>query len=142
MNVYEEIKKFKKKYPQTIAFRLKHHAKVLEEHINPDEKIFYMFAGQKGNSVISFVSTNIVIFTNQRMIVVHDRFFSPYFYTSITPDMLNDFEVKRGYFWGHVCIDTVKEVIYISNIDPNALVEIEDNLSKYMIKFRPKFLKK
>lgn len=45
--MYNEVLKFKKKYPSTIAFRLKEHCKVLEKHLNPGEKVIYIFAGQK-----------------------------------------------------------------------------------------------
>lgn len=45
--VYEKILNFKRKYPSTIAWRLKAHSKVVEKHLNQGEKVLYAFAGQK-----------------------------------------------------------------------------------------------
>ena len=39
--VYQKVKEFKNKYPMTISWRLKKHAKVVEEHLNSDEKVLY-----------------------------------------------------------------------------------------------------
>ena len=52
MDVYNKVKKFKKKYKGTVAFRLKAHSEVLEKHLNPGEEVLYVFAGQKNNSSI------------------------------------------------------------------------------------------
>ena len=40
--VYQELKKFKKKYPLTIAWRLKANSAIIEKHLNPDEEIKYI----------------------------------------------------------------------------------------------------
>ena len=40
-NVYKRVKEFKSKYPATVAWRLKANSKVVEKHINPDEKVLY-----------------------------------------------------------------------------------------------------
>lgn len=45
--VYEKVLAFKKRYPGTIAWRLKAHSKVVEKHLNQGEKVLYAFAGQK-----------------------------------------------------------------------------------------------
>ena len=45
------------------------------------------------------------------------------FINSITPDLFNDFQVYRGWIFGRVDIDTVKEVVQLSNLDPKSLVE-------------------
>ena len=63
-----------------------------------------------------------------------------YFLTSITPDMYNDLTVSKRIFWGAVVIDTVKEVITISNIDSKALSEIETNITEIMIKNKKEYL--
>ena len=47
--------------------------------------------------------------------------------------MFNDLKVKGGIIWGKVHIDTVKELITLSNIDKEALDEIETNISSYML---------
>ena len=38
-----------------------------------------------------------------------------------------------GIIWGKIYIDTVKEFVTFSNIDRNALPEIETNISEYMM---------
>ena len=42
--VYELVLKFKKKYPMSVAWRLRKNAKIVEMHINPDEKLLYALA--------------------------------------------------------------------------------------------------
>ena len=64
MSCYEKIKEFKNKYPGTIAWRLYQNAKVVEEHLNPDEEIIYAFAGQKNDSFLDFFTTAAVVLTN------------------------------------------------------------------------------
>ena len=58
--------------------------------------------------------------------------------------MMQNFEtisVNKGMIFGKVDIDTVKEVVKLSDIDPKALVEIETNLSEYLLKVKPSFTK-
>ena len=45
--IYEKVKEFKRKYPRTIAFRLKTHAKVASKFVGSDEKVKYVFTAQK-----------------------------------------------------------------------------------------------
>ena len=42
---------FKRKYPSTIAWRIRKNAKVISKHINPDETVKYVFVGQKNHSI-------------------------------------------------------------------------------------------
>ena len=41
--VYELAKRFQNKYFGTIAFRLREHAKVIEDNLSDDEKVLYVF---------------------------------------------------------------------------------------------------
>ena len=45
--IYEHLLKFRHKFPLTISWRLKQHAKVVASHLNPGEKVLYAFAAQK-----------------------------------------------------------------------------------------------
>ena len=65
-----------------------------------------------------------------------------YFFKSITPDMYNDLTIHRGLLFGGVVIDTIKEVITITNIDPEALSEIETNITEIMIEQKKNFAKR
>ena len=76
------------------------------------------------------------------MLLGRKRFFGRYLYTSITPDLLNDFEIKTGILYGIVEIDTIKENFIIGCLDKNSLVSIEDALSKYLVNEKIKYLKK
>ena len=55
------------------------------------------------------------------------------------PYMYNDLSIKSGLIWGKIVIDTVKEVIVVSNIDKAALDEIETNISENMIKLKKEY---
>lgn len=131
---YELARAFKRKYPGTIAWRLRRHAEVIDRHLNPDEKIEYIFVGQKNDGVTEIFNTYIVALTNKRIMLGTKRVVFGYFFKSITPDMYNDLTVHRGLIFGSVIIDTIKEVIKITNIDPNALEEIETNITEVMLK--------
>lgn len=137
---YQYVSEFKKKYPLTIAFRLKKHCKVIEEHLNPDEKVLYAFAAQKNASHAEIFYTNVVALTNKRLLIATKRVLWGYFLVTITPDMFNDLTIKKGLLFGSVIIDTVKEKVMLSNIDPNALPELETIMSEYMMEEKRKYI--
>ena len=141
MNIYKELLKFIKKYPGTISFRLKEHCSVLEKHINPDEKIRYIFAGQKNNKSIGIPNTFVIALTNKRLLLARKRLLFGYFFYAITPDMFNDIKVYSGILWGRIEIDAVKERTIISNISNDALDEIETEITQYMMEEKKKYSK-
>lgn len=140
--VYQKVKEFKNKYPMTISWRLKKHAKVVEEHLNSDEKVLYAFAAQKNDNPIDIITTNVIAITNKRIVLGQKRLLFGYFLTSITPDMFNDLKVKMGLVWGKIYIDTVKEFVTLSNIQKAALSEIESAISEYIIEEKKKYAKR
>ena len=140
--IYEKAKEFKRKYPRTIAFRIKAHAKIAAKYIGTDEEVKYVFLGQKNSDSYDFINTNVVVLTDKRIIVATKRILFGYFFRTITPDMFNDLTVKSGIIWGKVILDTIKEVVVLSNIDPNALTEIDDNINMYMIEEKKKYREK
>lgn len=131
--IYNKIKDFKKRFPTTIAWRLKAHSKVAAEHINDDEEVLYAFAAQKLPSVFNVTSTYVIVITDKRILLAQKRLLFGYFYYTITPDMFNDLTIKMGILWGRVIIDTVKETVNLTFISKDALREIETVLSKYMM---------
>ena len=139
---YEIVKEFKRKYPLTIAFRTKKHCEILDKHLNPDEEILYAFAAQKNESSSLIFNTNVVALTTKRIIIATKRVVWGYFFISITPDMFNDITISKNLIWGNVIIDTIKETVLLSNIDPKALPEIETVISDYMMEEKKKYAKK
>ena len=140
-NSYALASKFIKRYPMTIAWRIKRHCKIIDKHLNPDEEILYIFAGQKNDSMVDLFHTCVIAFTNKRIMIATDRVLFGYFFRSITPDMYNDLTVSKGLIWGKVVVDTIKEVIVITNIDAKALDEIETNITEIMIKCKKEYIK-
>lgn len=138
-NVCEMVNEFIKKYPMTIAWRVKKHSKVVEKFLNPDEEVKFAFAAQKNDSTKDIFNTYVVALTNKRIILGRKRLFFGFFYTTITPDMFNDLTVKMGIVWGKIYIDTVKELVILSNIDPKALDLIETNITEYMMNEKKKY---
>ena len=138
-NVCEIVNEFIKKYPMTIAWRVKKHSKVVEKFLNPDEEVKFAFAAQKNDSTTDIFNTYVVALTNKRIILGRKRLFFGFFYTSITPDMFNDLTVKMGIVWGKIYIDTVRELVVLSNIDPKALDVIETNITEYMMNEKKKY---
>lgn len=139
MNVYQNIKQFRSKYPMTIGWRLKRHASIIEKHLNADEEVKFAFAAQKNNNPLDIFTTYAVVLTNHRILLASKRLMFGYFVTSITPDMFNDLKVHSGILWGKIIIDTVKEVVYLTNIDKNALPYIESEITQYMMQEKQKY---
>lgn len=136
---YKLAKDFMKKYPMTVAWRIKKHCDIIDKHLNPGEKILYLFLGQKNDRAVDLVNTNVIAFTNKRIMVGTKRVVFGYFFKSITPDMYNDLSVSKGIIWGRIVIDTIKEVITITNVDARALDEIETNITEIMIKNKKEY---
>lgn len=130
---YNRVSEFLKKYPLTIAFRLSKHVKILDKHLNEGEEVFYVFPAQKNPNVFEIFYTNVVALTNKRIIIATKRLLWGYFFVTITPDMFNDLTVRKGLIFGNIILDTIKEKVYLSNIDPNALPEIETIITSYMM---------
>ncbi len=137
--VYKKVKEFKRKYPMTVSWRLKAHCKVVDQHLNPGEVVQYAFAAQKNDNPFDIITTYVIVLTNKRIILGQKRLLFGYFFIAITPDMFNDITVQMGIIWGKVCIDTVKEVIYLSNIQKAALLEIETYISEYVMREKKKY---
>ncbi len=137
--VAEQAIAFKKKYPTTIAWRIKKNASVIEKHLNPGEEVLYVFAGQRKLSRYDFFHTAVVALTNKRIIVGRKRVIFGYFIDTITPDMFNDFNIKVGLFFGRVIIDTIKEKVMIASLSSKAMPEVETALSENMIMLKKEY---
>lgn len=138
-NVYKEASIFKKRYPFTIAWRIKAHSKIIEKHLNPGEQVLYVFAAQKNDNPLDIITSYVCALTNRRLILAQKRLFFGYFFTSVTPDLFNDLKVNMGIFWGKIYIDTAKELVCLSNIQKDALTEIETNITEYMMEEKKKY---
>ena len=134
--VYRGAMKFKKLHPSTIGWRIKQNASIVEKHLNPDEKVLYVFVAQKNDNPLDVLSTAVIALTDKRILIGRKRVVFGYFLDSVTPDLFNDLKVKGGLIWGKVYIDTVKEFITLSNIGVEALPEIETEISRYMMKIK------
>lgn len=138
-SVYRQALDFKKKYPTTIAWRLKKNASIIEKHLNPGEEVSYVFVAQKNDNPFDILGTAVVALTNQRILIGRDRVVIGYFIDSITPDLFNDLKVRSGIIWGKIDIDTVKEFVTLSNIAKSALPEIETKISSFMLEEKRKY---
>ena len=68
-SIYNRVLNFKKKYSFTVAFRLKEHAKVIENILDKDEKVLYAFCGQKNNDHMVWFSSCVIVLTNRRILI-------------------------------------------------------------------------
>lgn len=138
-SVYDKILKFKNKYPGGVAWRIKKHAEVVEEYLNPEEKVKYAFCAQKNESFGEIFNTYAVALTNKRILLGHKRLFWGSFYYSITPDMYNDMQIYKGLIWGKIKIDTIKELVVLTNISKKGISEIETEISEFMLEAKKKY---
>jgi len=118
----------------TIAHFLKRHSNVVESIIDNDEKVFYAFCGQKNDSYYVLFDTCVVVATSKRLIVGQKRLLWGYQVTTVTPELFNDLKIYSGLLFGKIEIDTVKERIFVSNLDKKSLNEIETNVHEIMLK--------
>lgn len=132
-SVYEMAIDFKNRHPYTVGWRLKKNSSVIQKHLNPDEKVSYVFVAQKNDNPFSIFETAVIALTNERILIGRKRVIFGYFLNSITPDLYNDLTVSSGFLWGKIYIDTVKEFITLSNISKSALTEIETHITSYMM---------
>lgn len=141
--VYDQVCMFKAKYPGTITWwRLKKHAKVIEQHLNADEEPLYSFAGQKNDDMLDIFSTSVICLTNKRILIGQDHILTGYTLNSITPDLFNDMQVYSGILFGKITIDTLKEVVVFTNLDKKSLPEIESAISNNMMEQKKKYMQK
>lgn len=137
--VTELVLKFKRKYKGGIAWRAIKHAEVLDKYLNPDEKVLYAFCAQKNDTFKEIFNTFAVAITNKRIMLGHKRMLWGSFYYTITPDMYNDMEIYKGLIWGKITIDTVKEIVVLTNLPKNSLDEIETNISECMMEAKKQY---
>ena len=97
--IYEKVKEFKRKYPMTVAWRLKAHSKLVAKHLKEEEEVLYAFAAQKNNNPLDIITTYVIVITDKRIIMGQKRLIFGYFFTIITPEMLNDLTIRMGIFW-------------------------------------------
>ena len=138
-DVYKRVLKFKRKYPLTVGWRPRQNSSIIDKHLNPDERVLYAFIARKNDNPLQFFESGVVALTNKRILIGRKRVLFGYFLNSITPDMFNDLKVTGGIIWGKVHIDTVKELVTLSNIDIAALPELETAVSQYMIKVKKEY---
>ena len=137
--VYDKVMEYKNKYSGTIAWRLKKHCKVIEDYINPDEEVLYAFCGQKNDCWYDITTSCVVVLTNKRLLIAQKRVVWGSFFTQITPDLYNDMKIYNGLFFGKIIIDSVKEVVTLSNLSKSSLDEIETNISELMMNAKQKY---
>lgn len=133
------VKTFKRKYPLTVAWRLNKNSKIIAKHLNDDEEVKYAFVAQNNDSVLNFINTCVVALTTNRLLIGYKRVLFGYYFISITPDLYNDLEVSNGIIWTKLIIDTVKEKVYLSNIQSSAAVEIESEITEFMLREKKKY---
>jgi len=131
--MYEMVMDFKRRFPKTIAWRIDKHCNVIEKHLSDDEVIKYAFACQKNHHSYEIFRTFAVAITNERIIIAQKRLLFGYLLISITPDMYNDVTASSAIIWGKICIDTIKEVVVLSNLDKAALPEIQNAITDFVL---------
>lgn len=141
-SVYDQVKKFKQEFARTVTHhRLKKHAKIIEQHLNPGEVVNYAFAAQKNAKMGDIFETCVVAITNERLLIGQKRVLFGYFLNTITPDLYNDMQVRSGLIWGSITIDTAKELVELSNIDKRALPKIETEITSFMMEAKKQYAK-
>lgn len=140
-NSYELLKQFRNKFPGSVSWRLKKHCKVIDMHLNPNERVNFIFSGQLDIKPLSLFNTGVIAVTNERLIIAQKKLIVGYKFSSITPDLYNDLTVKAGIIWGTIIIDTVREQVYVSDLGKDSLPEIETEITMFMQEAKKKYAK-
>lgn len=138
-SIYSKVMEFKHKYHGGVYWRLSKHIKVVDEYINPNEKVLYAFCAQKNEKFSEIFNTYVIAVTDKRILLGHKRLLWGSFLSSITPDLYNDMQIFRGLIWGKITIDTVKEEFVLTNLPKKSLDEIETVISEYMMEAKKKY---
>lgn len=141
-SVYELASEFRKKYPRTIAWRLQKHSEIVEKHLHEGEKVVYAFCGQKNYSSFMVNRSCVVAITTERLMIGQKRLLWGYRFTTITPDVYNDFKVINNIIWSDILIDTLDEEVYLSNMDPEGAIDAQKHITKFMMEEKKKYAKK
>jgi len=139
-STYQILKDFKKRYPRSLTwFRIKQHANLVDQNLQPNEKVIFAFAAQwcEGDG---WFDTAVMALTTERIIVAQNRLIAGFRVISIAPKFFNDVKVRAGVIWGTVTIDTAKEKIYFTKVARKALLEIKNTVSKYMLEYKTQIL--
>ena len=137
-NTYELVKKFEKSYPGSLTWwRIKKHAQLVDDNLQPEEKVIFAFAGQWCEED-GWLNTAVMALTTERIVIAQNRFTPGLRVISIAPKFFNDVKVRAGAIWGTVTIDTAKEKVYFSKVSRKALFEIKSTISKYMLEYKIK----
>ena len=136
----EFVARFKRKYPGTIGWRYRKNSEIVEKHLNPGEEVVYAFIAQKNDKLFQIFESAVVALTTERILIGRKRVLFGYFIDSITPDMFNDLKVSSGLLFGKVKIDTIKELVVLTDISKRALPEIYTKVSNYMTFMKKKYM--
>lgn len=141
-STYGKLKMFLEKFPGAVTwFRTKKHCEIIDKHLNPNESVKFVIAGQLDNNALSLFNTGVLAVTNERLLIAQNRLLVGYKLSSVTPDLYNDLKVDAGLIWGTLIIDTVKEEIFISNLSKSSLPEIETQISTFMQEAKKEYVK-
>ncbi len=139
--VLEKIREFEHRYPGGLCWRIRSHAKVVENYLDDDEEILIAFGAQKNESFFEIFNSFVFALTNKRIIMGKKRIIWGSFMYSVTPDLYNDMQIYQGLIWGKITIDTVKEKIILTNLPKKGLDEIETVISNFMMEAKKEYKK-
>lgn len=142
-STYDILMRFKRKFPNCVTWwRLRKHCEIIDRHLNPNEVVRFACAGQLDNNCWSIFNTGVIAITSERLVIAQNRLLVGYKFSSVTPDLYNDLQVDSGLIWGTLTIDTIKEKIYLSDLDKKSLPEIETEVSMFMQEAKKKYAKR
>jgi hypothetical protein len=123
-SIYEKALEFKNRYPGTFGYRLKKHAKVIEDNLLEGEKVTNVYCGSLGT-----FDTAILAITNKRIILGHKKLFFGSKCVSINNDKICSVNAYNGMIWGKVIISSLSDDYFaLYHLGKKASTKIQEGI--------------
>ena len=125
--IYEKMLEYENKYPDTLGFRLKKHAQVIEDNLLEGEKVLHVYYGS-----IELFRTMAIVVTDKRIIFGRKNLAFGSFCISIDKDKICEVSYDKGLMFGKVKIVSLNgrsiEICYLDQKSTSVMKEeITDN---------------
>ena len=111
--IYKEVDGYLRRYPTTLAWRIRQHSKVIAKHLNNDEEVYYVFPAQRNPDSYNIFTTCLVSMIDIKkntITVCNAGHYSPIIIKS-DGNIKTDLNCKKG-----IPIGVIEDISYDNNV--------------------------